>query len=196
MQKVGKNKKNTIGSVFGLSVIIGVLLLSSLNTIQAEPPIQENDCLIYGYTSSGEHYFLMKSGSSMFGTNVTFENNCEKIDVYVNGNYTASSFNSSQLKINLEPGVYDISIISENNRSLFFNNVTVYPNALTWVNDYNEWKYPNLNIEEYISLTSAMAKENWASILSILIVFVLVTYVYWNLINSYVDRNFIEEVKK
>ena len=44
MQKVGKNKKNTIGSVFGLSVIIGVLLLSSLNTIQAEPPIQENDC--------------------------------------------------------------------------------------------------------------------------------------------------------
>ena len=138
----------------------------------------------------------MRSGSSMFGTNITFENDCQKIDVYVNGNYTASSFNSSDLKINLEPGVYDISIISENNRSLFFNNITVYPNALTWVNDYNEWKYPNLNIEEYISMTSAIAKENWASILSIVIVFVLVTYVYWNLINSYVDRNFIEEVKK
>jgi hypothetical protein len=196
METKKESKKNTYGSVFAISVILGVLLLSSLNTIQAEPPIQENDCLIYGYTSSGEHYFLMRSGSSMFGTNITFENDCQKIDVYVNGNYTASSFNSSDLKINLEPGVYDISIISENNRSLFFNNITVYPNALTWVNDYNEWKYPNLNIEEYISMTSAIAKENWASILSIVIVFVLVTYVYWNLINSYVDRNFIEEVKK
>ena len=196
METKKESKKNTYGSVFGISVILGVLLLSSLNTIQAEPPIQENDCLIYGYTSSGEHYFLMRTGSSMFGTNITFVNDCQNIDVYVNGNYTASSFNSSDLKINLEPGVYDISIISENNRSLFFNNVTVYPNALTWVNDYNEWKYPNLNIEEYISMTSAIAKENWASILSIVIVFVLVTYVYWNLINSYVDRNFIEEVKK
>jgi len=196
METKKESKKNTYGSVFAISVTLGVLLLSSLNTIQAEPPIQENDCLIYGYTSSGEHYFLMRSGSSMFGTNITFVNDCQKIDVYVNGNYTASSFNSSELKINLEPGVYDISIISENNRSLIFNNITGYPNALTWVNDYNEWKYPKLNIEEYISMTSAIAKENWASILSIVIVFVLVTYVYWNLINSYVDRNFIEEVKK
>ena len=196
METKKESKKNTYGSVFGISVILGVLLLSSLNTIQAEPPIQENDCLIYGYTSSGEHYFLMRTGSSMFGTNITFVNDCQNIDVYVNGNYTASSFNSSELKINLEPGVYDISIISENNRSLFFNNITVYPNALTWVNDYNDWKYPKINIEEYISMTSAIAKENWASILSIVIVFVLVTFVYWNLINSYVDRNFIEEVKK
>lgn len=191
-----KRKNNTYGSVFGICVILGVLLLSSFNTVQAEPPIQNDECIIYGYTVSDTHYFLMRSGSSMFGTNITIEQNCDDIDVYVNGNYTASSFNNSDLKINLEPGIYDITIISNSNVSKFYNNVTIYPNSLTWVSDYNDWKYPELNFEEYISMSSAMAKENWASILSILIVFILVTYVYWNLINSYVDRNFIEEVKK
>lgn len=194
MQKERKN--NTNGSVLGIVVFLGVLLLSSFHSVQAEPPIQEDKCIIYAYTSSGEHYFLMKSESSMFGNNITIEHNCDDIEVYVNGNYTASSFNNSDLKINIESGIYDISIISlKGNNSQFYNNVTIYPNALTWISDYNEWKYPDLNFEEYISMSSALAKENWASILSILIVFVLVTYVYWNLINSYIDRNFIEEVK-
>jgi len=193
---IEKRKNNSNGSVFGIIVILGVFLLSSTYTTQAEPPIQNDECIIYGYTASDTHYFLMRSGSSMFGTNITIEHNCDDIDVYIDGNYTASSFNNSELKINLQPGIYDISIISNSNNTEFYNNVTIYPNSLTWVNDYNEWKYPSVSFEEYISMSSALAKENWASILSILIVFVLVTYVYWNLINSYVDRNFIEEVKK
>ena len=75
-------------------------------------------------------------------------------------------------------------------------NFQVYPNRLDWAFDFEQWQLRNYDFNEYVELSTALAKANWASILSIVIVFILVTYVHWNLINSYVDRNFCEEVTK
>ena len=47
---------------------------------------------------------------------------------------------------------------------------------------------------ELISIDVSNSRENWASILSIVVVWVLTVYVYWKLIESYVNNNFIEEV--
>ena len=75
-------------------------------------------------------------------------------------------------------------------------NVTIMPDRLSWEFEYFEWQNDyDYSVEQYISLTASQAKENWAAILSIVLVFTLVTMVYWNLINSYIDRNYCEEVK-
>jgi high-affinity Fe2+/Pb2+ permease len=47
-----------------------------------------------------------------------------------------------------------------------------------------------------MEINVAKAQENWASFLTAVIIWILVVYVYWNLINSYVDRNYAEEVKR
>jgi len=49
---------------------------------------------------------------------------------------------------------------------------------------------------EFISIDASDSREVWASILSIVTVWVLCVYVYWKLIESYVNKNFIEEVVK
>jgi len=60
------------------------------------------------------------------------------------------------------------------------------------------WEFDWIELNEldvqFIDVTKAEIQENWASFLSIIIAWMLSTYVYWNLVQSYVQKNFIEEV--
>ena len=180
--------------------LIGVLILLPLIILSpsayADPPqaSENNNCIIYAYTESSDHKFLIDSNLKAFGNNITIVNNCDRIEVYTNSNFTLST-NNSIVKFPVNFGIQNISIITEN-RSINYFNVTIMPDRLSWEFEYFEWQNDyDYSVEEYISLTASQAKENWAAILSIVLVFTLVTMVYWNLINSYIDRNYCEEVK-
>ena len=73
--------------------------------------------------------------------------------------------------------------------------VEVFPDRLEWEGDFLLLNRGNQDTE-FISIDLSNSRENWASAFSILIVWVLTTYVYWKLIESYVNKNFIEEVVK
>jgi hypothetical protein len=177
--------------IFG---VLTLLLPLTIPTAYAEPPVESSDCLAYAYTVSEDHYFLLKSNASGFGTNITVQHNCESINVFIDGNFSVSAGNNSFI-FYLEPGIHNLTIQTPNENISIYN-FQVYPNRLDWAFDFEQWQLRNYDFNEYVELSASLAKANWASILSIVIVFILVTYVHWNLINSYVDRNFCEEVIK
>lgn len=178
----------------------GVLLLLFLSIFSfpayAEPPVEDKECLIYAYSSSDLHYFLIQNNSLIFGNNITVEHNCNNVEVYVNNTLSVTT-NNSKFIFNLGNANHNISFVGDNEFYRNYSNVQILPSRLTWAADYYDWQssYYDYTFEEYITLTSATAKANWASILSIVVVFCLVTMVYWHLINSYIDRNYCEEVK-
>ena len=157
------------------------------------PSIEKKDCIGYAYSTSVNHYFLLEDNKSAFGNNITIIHNCESMNVYLNGSLVAFS-NSDEIKIVIGSGYHNIELRSDN-YSKNISNVLIYPDRLNWEFEFKEWESrDSIAIEEFISIVSAQSRENWASILSIVMVFSLVTMVYWNLINSYVDRNYCEEV--
>ena len=178
-----------------LAVIGGLILLPSFSfSAYAEPPV-DDDCIAYAYTDSGNHYFLLGDNKTVFGQTMIIKHNCDYIEVSINGNFSAYTENT-EIEFPVNPGFYEINIQS-NNSTFTYSNVTFLPDRLTWEFEYYDWQNDNdYSFEEYVSLTAATAKANWASILSIVIVYALVVMVYWNLINSYIDRNFCEEVKE
>lgn len=199
-----KNYLETNNQIHGLAVaqlwlILGVLLLSFISpTTTAEPPepSDERGCLSYAFTESDNHYFLLSSNKSAFGTNMTIKHNCPYIEVFINGNFSAFT-EMDQLKIPLSVGNNDITIISDN-YSKNISSVYIFPDRLSWEFDYYEWQNSDQDytFDELILRSKVTAQKNWVSILSVVMVFTLVTMVYWNLINSYVDRNYCEEVKR
>lgn len=177
-------------------LILGVLLLPLISpTTSAEPPSEQNQCISYAYTESQNHYFLLESNKSAFGNNFTIKHNCDYIEVFVNGNFSAFT-ELNILTIPINAGVNNIQIISEN-YSKNISGVLIFPDRLTWEFEFYEWQNSDkdYSFDELILRSKATAQQNWASILSIVMVFTLTTMVYWNLINSYIDRNFCEEVK-
>jgi hypothetical protein len=184
-----ESTKNMALRVF-LFVTLGILLLPFVNA--QEPPVDnQKPCIFYAYTESGNHNFLMKNGSSLFGDNLKIIHNCESLTIYVNSEFYAQSNSSLDVKMNY--GYQNITIESEDSIS-FYQNVVFYPDQLQWESQYNQlFQIPET---ELISIDTSNTRENWASILSIVIVWVLTTYVYWKLIESYVNKNFIEEVVK
>lgn len=189
-----KNKNSWVG--FGNITILAVVILLSvyiIPTAKADPPIQEKSCLSYGYAESGNHLFLIGENKTIFGNNITFVHNCEFLRITVNGNFTAYSTNS-MFNVPIDLGNNKI-IIESNESTLIYNNVTVLPDRLSWEFEYYDWQSGyDFTIEEYITVSAATAQKNWASILSIVVVFSLVTQVYWHLINAYIDKNYFEEV--
>ncbi|MAH82029.1 MAG: hypothetical protein CMC21_02085 [Flavobacteriaceae bacterium] len=199
MEKEAKIKNKIHGlAVAHLWLILGVILLPLISpTTTAEPPYSETkECIAYGYTESNRHFFLINENSLVFGTNVTFEHNCESLQLNINNNISAFD-QTGKFTIILEVGFQNLTITNNENYTRNYSNVQVLPDRLTWEFEYYEWEGRNdFGVDELISLTSSEARENWASILSIVVVFSLVTMVYWHLINSYIDRNYCEEVKK
>lgn len=177
-----------------LILCLFTLLLGSSPFVKADPPIQNNEeCLIYSYSESGNHLFLLGNNKTLFGNNLTVIHNCQEITVNINGNFSAYTTNS-KITIPINYGINDIQIINEN-KSFNYQNVTFIPDRLSWEFEYYDWQYNNsYTVKEYIEITKATAQANWASILSIVVVFCLTTLVYWHLINAYVDKNYFEEV--
>ena len=169
-------------------IIVFACFLFLTPSVQGSPYQQS----AYAFSQSGDHYFLVQNNSSLFGNNITIVHNCEKIIVDLNSSFFAQS-NSSKLKISIQPGLYDISLHCDN-ATFNYSNVLFYPDQLQWVQQFEQLNYFELPTLDMIILEEAENLANWGSFWSILIVWLLTTYVYWNLINHYVQRNFIEEV--
>lgn len=195
-----KNKFHNGSSAFQfrhILVVLMVFLLLPLTSVHAEePPSETNNntsCIAYAYTESSNHYFLLETNKSAFGSNITVKHNCEYIEVFINGNFSAFT-ELNEITIPINSGFTNIKLTS-NNYSKNISNVNIFPDRLNWEFEFYEWENRNnIEITQFISLVKAESRENWASILSIVMVFSLVTMVYWNLINSYIDRNYCEEV--
>lgn len=189
-----KRRINNMGlRVVVVFFVVGIYLLPMASA--QDPPVQsssenEKECLFYAFTTSENHNFLITNNTSVFGTNVSLIHNCNNVELRVDGIFYASSNNSFDVKI--EPGIHNITIISEQKTS-YFSNVVFYPDVLLWESEYQYLINPPIQ-KEYIDLDLAESQQNWSVALGILMVWVLSTYVYWKLIQSYTDKNFIEEV--
>jgi hypothetical protein len=172
-----------------LRIFIFVLVfLFTTTTVQASP----NSKIAYAFSKSGEHYFLIQNDSSLFGNNITIIHNCDSLEFKLNQTFYASS-NASKFKLNIEPGIYEIEMLCDN-VSIQYSNVVFYPDQLQWINQYNQLQNDKFEGLDVILKEEASKLANWSAFWGILIVWLLSTYVYWNLINHYVQRNFIEEV--
>ena len=139
MIRIRKNKNSWVG--FGNITILAVVILLSVSiipTAKADPPIQENSCLSYGYAESGNHLFLIGENKTIFGNNITFVHNCEYLRIQVNGNFTAYSTNN-MFNVPIDLGNNKI-IIESNESTLIFNNVTVLPDRLSWEFEFYDWQ--------------------------------------------------------
>lgn len=200
MEGKKENKIHMIGRRLNTSAwlyLMGFLLLSPhISTAYAQSPsTNEAECISYAYSESLDHSFLIQSEKKAFGNNITIVHNCPYVEVFIDGNFSVYT-ESDNFKIPIMVGVHDIEIRSENHTNIM-NNVTFFPDRLTWEFEYYEWAFGNdMTFEEYISMSAALAQTNWASFLTVVVIFALVIYVYWNLINAYVDRNYCEEVIK
>jgi hypothetical protein len=182
-------EKSHMGLRVFLFIAFGILLLPSVNA-QDPPDSQEEPCLFYAYSFSQNHYFLIQNDAILYGNNLTLIHNCEYVRIYKNNEFVIESNNSINMVI--EPGIQNFTI--ETNEYTRTYQVEIIPDRLEW-----ERQYEQLFIEpqdEFISINLSNDRENIASIFSIIIVWVLTTYVYWKLIESYVNKNFIEEVVK
>lgn len=190
-----KDKKNMVQYRQTAFILAGVLILLSpfSFTAYAEPPVK-NECISYAYTESNNHLFLLGTNKSVFGNNMTIQHNCDFIEIFVNGNFTAYT-QENILTIPVNMGLNTIEIYSDNHSNVF-ENVMIMPDRLSWEFDWQEWQLgETYSPEKFIEVSVATAQANWASILSIVMVFTLVTMVYWHLINSYIDKNYCEEVR-
>lgn len=181
-----KEKKSTSHEVIRRGFLFClVILLHPTGTAMASP----DDCLAYGYTESGNHYFLLMDNASMFGDNMTIITNCEYIQIELDGEFYANI--SKSTKLTISPGIHNLSFINDNFTSNY-QNVVFYPDYLQW--EFNYSSAYQFERPEFIDAGLVDVRINWAVFFGIVMVWVLAVYVYWNLINTFVQRNFIEEV--
>jgi len=174
-------------SRFNISVSLVLLAFLFLPTVTADDP--SSSCLAYAYTESESHAFLIQANTSNFGSKINVVTDCEYIELWIDGALVASS-TGSRFQYAIDPGLHNVSLIS-NNFTANYSYVEFYPDRLNWEFEWIELN--NLDVE-FIDVTKAQIQENWASFLSIIIAWMLSTYVFWNLVQSYVQKNFIEEV--
>ncbi len=168
------------------SVVLLLVCLLPLTTAEAAPP---DDCLAYAYTESEHHAFLIQQNSSNFGSNLKVKTDCERVNLWVDG-YLVATSNESFFEFEIEQGVHNITLESAGFTE-HYERVSFYPDRLNWEFEWLELSGANV---EYITSSEADLKENWASFLSVIIAWFLSTYVFWQLVQAYVQRNFIEEV--
>ena len=184
-----KYKKNMVLRAL-LFVALGILLLPIVNA--QEPPVEEEskDCIVYSFTSSENYNFLISNNSKHFGSSITIIHNCEFVQLDIEGQFYARSNNSFAIEITA--GFHNLTFSTEDGSYNYM--IEIFPDRLEWETEYNLlFENPRT---EFISIDTSNSRENWASILSIVVVWVLTVYVYWKLIESYTNNNFIEEVVK
>jgi len=180
-------RKKSTQMVLRVGFLFALVLLLPLATAQG-PPVDDEDCLAYAYTQSENHLFLLGENSSMFGQKLMVIHNCDQVDIYLDGFFEASS--SENFALQIDGGIHNITI-SSNAFNATYENVVFYPDRLNWEFEYRAIEEAQ---PQFIDIEIAALQTNWAVGIGIIIVWVLTTYVYWSLISSYVDRNFIEEV--
>lgn len=171
-----------------VSLLLAVVLLLPTVGAQGPPVDEQKGCIAFAYSKSDVHLFLIGEEKAIFGNNLTIEHNCESVSIYFDDLFQARS--SSNFTTIIEPGIFDITIETDS-FNITYENITVFPDRLTWESEYQMV----LDFQEpYIAISESDFQINYAVGFSIVIVWVLSVYVYWSLINAYVERNFIEEV--
>lgn len=172
-------------AIHGLIVAVSMLaLVTSPSAAAVSPP----DCLAYAYLESDDHRFLIGNNSTGYGSELHLIHNCGRAEILLNGEFLAEG--ETGLSVPIESGNFTIEIRSENN-SWRYSNFEVRPDRFDWDFNFSLTYYQS---EKMISESEAVQMQNWAAGATGLIIWVLCVYVYWNLINSYTQRNFIEEV--
>lgn len=178
---MGRTRFNLVFS----ALLLLVFLLLPTNTAAAPP----SQCLAYAFTESENHAFLVQDNSSNFGSSLIIKTDCSSIELIIDGATVARS-NNSYFEYQIEEGLHNITLKADGFNETY-NYVSIYPDRLNWEFEWRELTGQDI---QFIELTKASLQENWAAFLSVVIAWFLSTYVYWQLVQSYVQRNFIEEV--
>ncbi len=181
-----KQKKHTALRSYWFLALGFILLLPT--AYGQEPPVDDKPCIFYAYTSSEEYNFLIQNNSKAFGNDLNIIHNCDFLQIDIENQFYARSNNSMFLQI--PAGILNLTISTNDDIQNY--SIEVFPDRLEWEGEYI--RLFDIPETEMISIDLSNNRENWASIFSIVIVWVLTTYVYWKLIESYVNNNFIEEV--
>ena len=182
-------------SAVKIILLVGLFLLPVSSSSAQAPPdndvdADDKECIFYAYTKSMNHNFLISNNSSQFGERIYVFHNCDFLDIYSDGSFIAGSNNSFNFPLGI--GIFNLTF-ETNQGSKSFEGLTFYPDSLEWEGQYYDLNNPARN-EQMIELNLSNEKQNWAVGISILMVWFLATFIYWKLIQSYVDKNFIEEV--
>tara|TARA_X000001316_G_C918779_1_gene32916 strand:- start:558 stop:1097 length:540 start_codon:yes stop_codon:yes gene_type:complete len=173
--------------IHGLIAAFIVLVVFSPPITQAASPPEP--CLAYAFTESDSHRFLVASNSTSYGNELNLIHNCGRAEIWIDGSFYAEG--ESGISVSIEPGNYTVELRGEN-ESWTYSNFEIRPDRLDWDFNFSLVYAPSENL---IPESEAKVMQNWAAGATGLIIWVLCVYVYWNLINSYTQRNFIEEVQ-
>ena len=175
--------------VVGLLVVLSLLPLVQA---QSQPPIQQDECLAYAFTRSGQHGFLLENNSIAYGNTVFIRSNCEQLTIFMDGEFYSSHSNQSEIQIYFEGFSLNMTIES-GNFTYYAQNVVLFESQFAWSQNYLEYQ-ENLPELTFVELGKMVFQENVVSVASIAIVWFLSVNIYWALINHYLDRNLFEEV--
>lgn len=166
----------------------GILIILSLIVIV---PTASANCLSYGFFNDeniNHRSFLMTEGYH-FGNELFVETNCE-IEIIVNDIVIETTNSTAVLRI--PNGIHDIQFLGENYSKSYSS---VYVQGGTFLESS---VFANTTLISEQSVQLSLDDFNTGKIFVALgnsaILFVLITVVYWNLINRYIDRSYFEEV--
>ena len=168
--------------LFRLTVLFGILIL--LPSVSAS-------CISYGFFSDdsiNHRSFLMTDGYH-FGNQLFVESNCET-QIIINGE--VQFITNSTATLFVPNGIHNIELKSENSTrnytSIFVQGGAFLDNAIQSNNSiYSEDKIQ-------ISVEDLDSSKVFVAIGNSLILFILITVVYWRVINIYTDKYYFEEV--
>jgi hypothetical protein len=181
-------EKSHQGLVVAFVLVLTLAVLPPPATAQgaaAGPP-----CLAYAFTQSGDYDFLATNDHVVHGDNLTIIHNCQRLEAFVDDVYVGGT-NSSSFRVPVSPGMVNLSLIDVEGNQIWNLTFEVIPDRLKW--DI-QWEQLQLSLPSYVDGAEVSRQANWAAAMTGLIVWVLSVYVYWNLINSFVQRNYVEEV--
>lgn len=181
---------------FIIGCVVGLLAVASFSLplvqAQPQPPIQDDDCLAYAYTRTGNHAFLLENNSFAYGSTIFIKNNCEELNLLLDGEIYSTYKNQSDIQIPVINPIMNITLVS-GNYTYYAHNAMLFQDQFTWSDNYIQYRdnQPELTFIEFGVLTF---QENVVSVASIVVVWFLSVNIYWSLINHYLDRNLFEEV--
>lgn len=165
-----------------IMVIFGMFLLI--------PSVSAN-CISYGFFNDeniNHRSFLMSNGYH-FGNELFVETNCET-QIIINGE--VKSITNSTATLFVPSGIHNIELKSENSSRNYSSVLVQGGSFLDNAIQLNNSIYSEDKIQ--ISVEDLDSSKVFVAIGNSLILFILITVVYWRVINIYTDRYYFEEV--
>lgn len=165
-------------------LVMLILFLIIIPNVKAE-------CISYGFFSDesiNHRSFLMTEGYH-FGNELFVESNC-RTEIILNGEI--QFITNSTAVIFVPNGIHTVELKSENYTrnysSVIVQGGSFLGNAIETNNSIYSGDKLQISADDFNTGKIFVALGNSA------ILFVLITVVYWNLINRYIDRSYFEEV--